>query len=161
HAAAPAPVAVTKLTCEYASDPLGIGAVPPRLGWVLESSRRGARQTAYQILAASSPERLAANRGDVWDSGKTAGDRSAQGPFSGPGLRSRQRVFWKVKVWDEAGLASSWSAPASFEMGLLDRADWRAQWISQPSLAEAPHLRKAFELQKPVRRARVYASARG
>jgi phosphohistidine phosphatase SixA len=44
---------VTNLRCEYRSNPLGIDVLAPRLSWVLVSDRRGARQTAYQIQAAS------------------------------------------------------------------------------------------------------------
>ena len=43
---------------------------------------------------------------------------------SGPGrpapLRSRTRVSWRVRAWDGNGDASDWSAPSSFDMGLLE-----------------------------------------
>ena len=55
------------LTCEYAADPLRIDVAQPRFGWVLNSSRRGQMQSAYQILVAGSPEKLKADIGDKWD----------------------------------------------------------------------------------------------
>ena len=56
---------VTGLRCEYLLDPLGIDERHPRLSWTIESDRRGARQTAYRILVASSSERLAAANSDL------------------------------------------------------------------------------------------------
>jgi hypothetical protein len=44
------------LCCEYSGNPLGIDTTRPGLSWRIESDRRGQRQTAYRILAASSPE---------------------------------------------------------------------------------------------------------
>ena len=46
------------LRCEYAVNPLGVDVPNPRLFWMVESRDRGQKQTAYEILAASSPELL-------------------------------------------------------------------------------------------------------
>ena len=46
---------------------------------------------------------------------------------------SRDSVAWQVRVWDTAGRASDWSAPAAFEMGLLTPKDWTARWIENAS----------------------------
>ena len=67
-------VEIQKLRCEYLKDPLGIDATKPRLSWVLEDDERGQKQTAYQILVASTAEILAKDQGDHWDSGKVAGE---------------------------------------------------------------------------------------
>ncbi len=45
-----------------------------------------------------------------------------------------QQVFWKVRVWDKDGEALNWTEPATWTMGVLDRADWQAQWISAAAL---------------------------
>jgi hypothetical protein len=45
---------ISHLTCEYRTNPLGIDVPRPRLSWQMQSDRRGAHQTAYQILVASS-----------------------------------------------------------------------------------------------------------
>jgi alpha-L-rhamnosidase len=63
---------VTNLRCEYRSNPLGVDVAQPRLGWTLESSRRGETQTAYQVLVASSQALLDQNKGDLWDSGQVS-----------------------------------------------------------------------------------------
>lgn len=127
--AAPADLAVTDLRCEYTRDPLGVDSPAPRLFWKLESQTRGERQTAYQVLAASSTERLVENKADLWDSGKVKADESIQIPYVGKPLQSSQQVFWKVRAWDKDGKASAWSSPASWTMGLLSEADWQANWI--------------------------------
>jgi alpha-L-rhamnosidase len=91
---------VGELRCEYRSNPLGIDVVRPRLSWIIESTDRGERQTAYRVLVASSPERLAQDEGDLWDSGKVASDRSTQIDYEGRPLTSHQWCLWKVRVWD-------------------------------------------------------------
>ena len=123
-----ATVAVTTPRCEYAENPLGLDAKQPRLSWVLESNERAQRQSAYQVMVASSEERLKPGQADLWDSGKVASDRSIQVVYEGKPLASRQRCFWKVRVWDQDGKDTE-SAPAFWEMGLLQPADWQAQWI--------------------------------
>ena len=56
------------LRCEYLHDPLGTDVVRPRLSWTLEADGRNRRQTAYQIMVASSRDRLSRNEADLWDS---------------------------------------------------------------------------------------------
>lgn len=58
-------ITLENLRCEYLIDPLGIDVEKPRLSLVIKSTRRGERQTAYQILAASTPELLARDQGDL------------------------------------------------------------------------------------------------
>ena len=163
----------TDLRCEYHTDPAGIDETAPRLSWKLETSdptRRGQSQSAYQIVAASSPDTLDA--ADLWDSGKIASDATNQIVYAGKPVTSRQRVWWRVRAWDERGAASPWSAPARWSMGLLDAGDWSAKWVGydddEPASGEPtlklpapPQLRKAFASDKPVRRATLYATALG
>ena len=151
---------LTHLRCEYRENPLGIDETRPRLAWQMRTRRRGARQTAYQIVAQDETGEA------LWDSGKIASEQSSQVEYGGPPLRSRQRVTWRVRVWDEGGV-SVLSRPAWWEMGLLERADWSAGWI-QGGLAggprtsvPAPLLRRSFTLDKPVASARLYISALG
>ncbi|MFI5381543.1 MAG: alpha-L-rhamnosidase N-terminal domain-containing protein, partial [Tepidisphaerales bacterium] len=118
-----------ELRCEYLVDPLGIDEVAPRLDWVVESSRRGERQTACHILVASSLDLLAKDQADLWDSGKVASADNAQIVYAGKALTSRQGCFWKVRVWDRDDKPGDWSKPAMWEMGLLNPADWSAKWI--------------------------------
>lgn len=159
-------VTVASLRCEYLENPLGIDTPKPRLSWVLESADRGQAQKAYRVLVASSAEKLAADTGDLWDSGKIDSDQSIQVVYGGAEIASGAPAFWKVKAWDRNGKESPWSEPASWSMGLRS-ADWQAQWIgpdtdSKPAvMPPAPFFRKSFTVDKPVRRATLYLSARG
>ncbi len=163
----------TRLRCEHLADPLGIDAPSPRLSWIVESSGRAQKQTAYRILVASSSERLQDNQGDLWDSGRVASDSTTLIPYAGKPLQSRMQCFWKVMAWDRDGRPSAWSQPARWSMGLLRPADWTAQWISYKDgaplhadrgklfLPPARQYRKQFSAAKPVQRATVYLSALG
>ena len=126
---AQAALSPAELRCEYAVNPMGVDVSSPRLFWKITSGERGQRQTAYQILAASSLKNLSASNGDFWDSGKVAADETIHIPYGGGELKSLQQVFWKVRVWDANGKSSSWSEPASWTMGLLNPTDWQAKWI--------------------------------
>ncbi|MDR3621228.1 MAG: glycoside hydrolase family 78 protein [Paludisphaera borealis] len=114
---------------EHRANPLGIDATAPRLSWTLGSSQRGQKQTAYQILVASDDARLAKDEGDLWDTGKVAGDDTTGVAYAGKPLKSQGRYAWKVKVWDRDDKPSTWSAPAFWTLGLLAPEDWKADWI--------------------------------
>lgn len=132
---------VTQLRCEYLTNPLGIDVAQPRLSWVLETandSSRGQRQTAYQIIVAKTSEKLNADQGDAWNSGKTSSDQTIQLPYAGEALESKGTYYWKVRVWDESGHPSNWSDAAFWSVGLLEKSEWAAKWISNPSAVTSP-----------------------
>ena len=169
------------LRCEYRVEPLGIDERVPRFSWALASEERSQVQSAYRVLVARSEEDLEAEETLLWDSGRVESNRSVGIEYGGEALRSGSRCVWNVRVWDGAGNPSPYGGPAVFEMSLLDRSDWEGVWISlgegppqaldPPSgdeyddvgngLAPSPYLRKEFRLEKSIRRARLYATARG
>lgn len=186
-AAEPGPLRPAKLLCEYEQNPLGVDAPRPGLSWTLESIERNQRQSAYQILVASKPSLLAADKADLWDSGPVKSSDSLHVPYGGQNLSSRQLCCWKVRVWNQEGMLSDWSEPALWEMGLLRQEDWVGGWIgsgpaheprpasgfftstnelAKPKQAvkvdgQATLLRKEFVVDKPVARARVYVTGLG
>ena len=138
-----------RLKTEHLFDPLGIDVRRPRLTWNAEG---GVKQRAYEIVT------------DKWQSGKVESDEMhAIYPLP---LTSRERVNWKVRLWDENDQPGDW-AQACFEAGLLDKDDWTAQWITgdyTPLKKErypADCFRKTFTLDKPLSSARLYATACG
>src|ERR1035438_6357505 len=90
-----------QLRCGFFCNPLGMDSAVPRLDWILENddvSARGLTQSAYQILVASSPESLAKDQGDLWDSGKVASAENYQIAYAGKSLKSDEAEWWKVRV---------------------------------------------------------------
>src|SRR5262249_30640565 len=133
HAGTAAALSVFKLRTEYKDDPLGIDSPKPRLSWQIQGAGRGVEQSAYQVRVARSEQDLRAGGPLIWDSGRVNSDESVQQPYGGPPPQSRRRYWWQVRVWDRKGTASQWSASAYWEMGLLQPADWRAEWIEPTS----------------------------
>jgi alpha-L-rhamnosidase len=173
--AAESPATVEYLRCEYRVNPLGIDVAQPRLSWEMTDARRGAKQTAYQILVADSAEKLAAGEANLWDSGRVASDQSTQIVYDGKPLTSRTQCHWKVRLWDAEGNPTSYSTPALWSMGLLKPIEFQAKWIgvdgpmvvvpsTQPKKAPycaCPLFRKEFKVPGDIRRATVYGSAMG
>jgi len=163
---------VTKLRCEYRTNPLGIDVPNPRLSWILESNIRSQRQTAYQVIVASKQQNLHKDYGDLWDSGKVNSNESLHVVYKGKALKSGVKCYWKVRIWDKDGKVSKWSKTAWWEMALLNSDDWSGRWINDGKKNPekdadfyrqdpAPLFRKEFELDKAVRKARLYISGLG
>ncbi|MDV3309926.1 MAG: glycoside hydrolase family 78 protein [Cyclobacteriaceae bacterium] len=157
---------VTDLVCEYLVNPVGIDATQPRLSWKIRSGARDVMQSAYEIRVGTDPG-VSRGRNIVWTSGKVASSQSTHVRYGGPALQSRQRLYWQVRIWDSNNRASAWSAPAFWEMGLLQTSDWSAQWIrplsDNPEAEQRPValLRKSFSVSKPVQSARLYVTSHG
>ncbi|MFF5314750.1 family 78 glycoside hydrolase catalytic domain [Streptomyces massasporeus] len=129
--AADTPLAVRALSTNSRTNPIGIGGETPVFGWQLASDRRATAQQAYEIQVGRGP-----GAADVWSSGKVRSGRQVDVEYGGPSLKAATRYHWRVRVWDDKGAVSRWSADAHFETGLLDAGDWGgAQWITR---AEAP-----------------------
>ncbi|WP_163717787.1 alpha-L-rhamnosidase [Mangrovibacterium lignilyticum] len=163
---ASAQVQLGGLTCELLNNPLGIETLQPRLGWKIESDQRNVQQTEYQVLVASSPNKLTEDSADLWNSGKIESNHSQLVSYNGKRLKSDDNCFWKVKVWTNKG-ESDWSEPAKWSMGLLYFKDWRARWIgfdrafpwdddSFHARLSARYFRKEFKLKKEIQEAKAY-----
>lgn len=173
-------IRIQNLRCEYLEDPLAIGVTAPRLSWTLDCDTRAQKQTAYQILVASADEKLRQNVADLWNSGKVPSDRTNQIVYKGKSLKSRMKCCWKVRIWDQDGRVTDYGPPAFWAMGLLKKSDFKARWVGfdlprqnlpevevgyikthKVKLPPAVCLRKSFNIEKPVSRAVIYASALG
>ena len=161
----------TDLRCEYQVNPAAIDTTHPRLSWVLQSEVRGAAQSAYKVLAASSLDKLARGNADLWNGTIREAD-PLRAVYSGKALHFGDSVWWKVQPIDAAGKPGVWSAPAHFEIGPLTSADWGAKWISDgkplPTKDEdfylpdpAPLFRRELALPAGAVKARLAISAAG
>jgi alpha-L-rhamnosidase len=179
------PILVQDLSIEHLCDPIQLDVKAPRLSWKIKATDAGLkniRQKSFHILVASSPAKLADNRGDLWDSGIVSSPESILVRYQGQKLTSRQTCYWKVRVIDNQGHDSGWSEVAQWQMALLDPSDWEgSQWIGlEPKIRDhelanrkhvklnedlpshtSPLLRKEISLAKPIRRAQAYISGIG
>jgi alpha-L-rhamnosidase len=165
-------ISVTNLQCEMLNNPEGIDVVQPRLSWQIKSDVNDVKQTAYQIIVASTLENLNANKADLWDSGKVTSNGSVNIIYNGKKLGDRQNAFWKVTVFTNKGEIKS-TENAHFSIGILTYADWKStRWIgyeklskddsvSQYSRLSARYLRKEINLKKQVKSAKVYIMGMG
>ncbi len=131
-------IAPTHLRCEYLRSPLGIDVVRPRLSWTLVETKPAVRdevQSAYQILVATSRDRLTLGTADLWAGPRTPSDRASQVEYAGKPLRAHQECWWTVRVWDRAGRVSGWAFPQRWSMGPLSAANWGGSWIEDPNPA--------------------------
>ena len=154
-------------------NPLGIDVAKPRLSWILESSERSLKQTAYRIIVSSSKEIFQKKTGDLWDSGKVKSDLTNQIVYEGKKLHSRMKCYWKVFVWDNNRIMRESREDGFWTMGLLDEEDWKGSWIGKeldPQFLKPeklvpgpppPWFRKTFALGKPVKSALAYITAQG
>jgi alpha-L-rhamnosidase len=121
------------LKLNFWKNPQNVDVENPTFSWTTESfdkRRRGIKQIAYQLIVSSSINQLSQNKADMWNSGKTSSDKMAQVLYEGKTLISNQKYWWKVKIWDEDNKASAWSKPAHWTMGILNKNEWKAEWIS-------------------------------
>lgn len=138
------------------TNPLGFHNATPSFSWKLPASVK--KQTAYQIETKAGEK--------ISDSGWIASEQTTFVAYRGAPLLSRQQVEWRVRFRDENGKDSNWSETARFEMGLLSGQDWQAQWIkpagaSDAEVEDAAWLRRRFAVEKKIKQARIYVTARG
>ena len=117
------------LRCEMLHQPWGIDNTTPALSWKITPGENGLRQTAYQILAASSPDLLTEEKADLWNSGKVVSSESLWVPYAGKALTSRSVVYWQVRAWDQNDKVGGWARGAHFSIGILDKSLWKGQYI--------------------------------
>ncbi|MBF4470503.1 glycoside hydrolase family 78 protein [Flavobacterium sp. HJJ] len=129
-------ISAEHLTCEMVENPLAVNTNQPRLSWQLVSKEANVLQTAYQILVASSEEKLKRDQGDVWDSGKVNSDKNLQINYGGTSLKNEAKYFWKVKVWNQNGKSSVWSKINSFRIAPLETA-LNPTWIGAITKADS------------------------
>jgi alpha-L-rhamnosidase len=144
----------TNLRVNYRINPIGIDNGSPMFSWQINDSGAGAKQTAWQILVASSSELLKNGKPDMWDSGKQLSSKNKQILFGGTPLKSCSRYFWSVIIWDKENQPSKISEPVFFETAYLDSTDWKGNWITNTEDTASfysPYIRKVIQTHgKPV-----------
>jgi alpha-L-rhamnosidase len=159
-----AQIQVTNARTENLTNPIGLDVTAPTFSWQLSSAKRNIMQTAYELRVGEDLATLPKGK-SIWTTGKVSSDQSTLLKYNGPALQSGKRYYWQVKVWDNHGKDSGWSAPSFFQMALLKVSDWKAQWIvpgfQEDSLRPSPLFRKEFQSNKKVKVATAYITAHG
>jgi len=153
-------------------NPIGFYDHEPTFSWKLPVKSTVTAQSAYQIVAATNQD-LLPDQPDLWDSKKQNTDQSTWIKYKGSTLKSRQKVYWQIRYWDQNGEASEWSTLQNFELGLLKNSDWKAKWVGLNTAKDSirgrgnilihkpQYLRKEFKLSKTISSARLYITAKG
>lgn len=169
----------TLLTCAHTTldlkvahqtAPLGVDDAKPRLSWRIEGDAKGLAQAAYQILVATSADKLVPGKTDLWDSGRVESSQSVA-TYSGSPLPSSTYVYWTVRTWG-GDTPSKWTKPQRFLTALIgsqpnqpfvsykDTSPFHKE-RNQLHLPPARYYRSTFTPRKKIVRAIAYASALG
>jgi hypothetical protein len=173
---------ITLQKCNFKVNPLGVETPNPAFSWQLSSTLRNQKQTAYRIIVSNTEGGLQNSKNVLWDSGKQLSDKSVQVEYKGAPLKSAQKYYWKVMVWDAKGKASAWSSVSFWQMGLLQEEDWQgAKWIALEKIKPEhrllpaihgyyknknpknalPQFRKEVNFSKKIKRATAFVAGLG
>ncbi len=159
--AAGAPGAPRHLTVNGVTTPVGVDPDDVHFAWPLQDPRRGALQTAYRIVVATS-NRTGRSR-TVWDSAQVTSARQAFVPYGGRTLAADTEYQWRVSTRGQGSAWGPFSAPALFTTGLRE-GDWSALWLepatADPQLDRHTYLRTSRPLpHKAIGRATAFVAA--
>lgn len=150
---------VSGLKVEQLTNPLSVDNPRPRFSWILKAAQRNSMQASYEIQLGKTP--------DLKDQNiillKKTDDQSVLIPYEGPALTSMTRYYWQVRIKDNHGNSSPWSAIQYFQTGLRAE-DWTAKWITTSQIDTtlvSPLFRKEFAIAKKVKSAMIYLTAKG
>lgn len=164
-------IAVTHLSVNGKSNPLGIEDFNPEFGWQIKSGLKNIAQHSYRIIVSSSSELIDRNEGDMWDTKLVKSDASQWIEYKGKKLKDNTVYYWKVKSITNEG-CTGWSKTSKWRMGLLSENKWHGRWIgldksfpwdseTKWSKLSARYYRKQFDLDKTIDDAVLYISGLG
>ncbi|MCQ2501758.1 MAG: family 78 glycoside hydrolase catalytic domain, partial [Lachnospiraceae bacterium] len=81
-------------------------------------------------------------------------------------VKDRQRITWKVQLWNEQDVPGTISEEAFFETGITEASGWNAKWISPELVCDPEKHKPASYLKKEFqcitgKKARLYVTALG
>lgn len=152
---------IQKLTIDYLQNPSGISEYP-EFSWVMISDQKNVIQTSYCLQVGRDEEFQIL----VYDSGKVRSDQSAQIQPKEFSMESLTTYYVRVKVWNNLEEESDWSKIASFITALMDKNEWKAEFISAETeedkeVSKGTYVRGCFQVNKPVKNAYMVSTALG
>lgn len=142
------------LRTEYRVNPIGITEKHPRFSWKLESGERDTIQQSYHIV-------VTADEKIVWET-KAESEESVLIPYAGEELRDETLYQVSVAATDNHGNTAA--GEMSFETGILEPETFQAKMITHDFPEEetaCPIFSRTFSAKGNVKKARIYATARG
>ncbi len=161
----------TNLMCELLTQPqkTNITDSKPEFGWNVNQQTSNDFQTAYQILVASSIDKLNADTADIWDSGKVNSNQSTNVEFQGQTLLSGKSYFWKVKTWNKDSKPSDDSDTQQFnfyskpkiQAPAIKLKNCKWLWADKSKEKSKVWFRKTFNVpdKSKVKKATLYITA--
>ena len=150
------------LRCDYIENPIGIDNPTPRLSWMLQDKRSGAKQCSYRIIVDIDSISVKNGDGKIWDTQKVNSDKMLQ-TYSGRKLAPFTKYYWAVHLQDKNGNLVK-SDIACFETGMMCMNNWKGTWISDKNdihYRPAPYFRKEIMINKIIKSARIYIAVAG
>lgn len=152
------------LRTNHFAQPLGIDTTP-YFSWKIDSEKENTTQVSYQITVYKEGSKTL-----IWDSGIVESAQNCFVFYESTALSSKTGYSWNVVVTDNHGETAS--AESCFETALLSHSDWKASWVESAFKRNKRGLglgnqnpsvlfRRAFNLSAPVKRARLYITAKG
>lgn len=133
---------------------------PKDFSWKMKSDRLGSRQVAYRL-------QILDEETIIWDTDRVESNQTIQISYEGPELSASTEYSVNVYVWDEQGRMAM--TESRFETGLREASDMPGSWIThgelflgkEPQRSAIYYFEKHFEVKKQVKKAKVYATAKG
>ncbi|MCF6405613.1 glycoside hydrolase family 78 protein [Chitinophaga filiformis] len=126
---------VVNLRTDRKINPVGTG-LSPAFSWELIASQRGCMQTMFQIQVTE--DTALAGTKDTSARIRISQSYNIDPHFVKRAILPAHKYYWRVRVWDNHGNVSSWSAAASFTIALASRQDWaQAQWIGYEDIPDS------------------------
>ncbi|MEI7024129.1 alpha-L-rhamnosidase [Paenibacillus sp. y28] len=149
-----------RITVDYLVNPIGITKLP-QFGWIIESDKSNVMQKTYRLQMSCDSDFQSL----VFDSGVVESDLSAHVTAEGLKLSSSTTYYLRVKISDGTE-ESGWSRTAFFTTALLNHEEWKGQFVSAETKADADnskgtYLRRQFHAKSDIASAVVYSTALG
>jgi alpha-L-rhamnosidase len=153
-------LAIKQITVNYLIDPVGITETP-QFGWVIESDKTNVIQKTFQLKISNDHN----FQNIVYDSGVVKSEQSAHIEAESLELVSSIKYYIKIKISDNSE-ESGWSDAACFTTALLRNEEWKGNFVSAETEADADNskgtfVRTKFSANSDIASAIVYSTALG
>ena len=149
---------IIKMHVNGVENPIGFDTNSLSLSWIVDGTNAKTMKSAHVVIAKDEEFKEI-----IHDSGDspTISSIDYDPKLTNENLQPRTRYYWKVTVTVDDGSVIQ-SPTAFFETSKLNE-EWKAKWISTEKIGKItpPYVRKTIEIEKKVKKARVYVTGLG